>query len=182
MKLLPHIFNLVCGQVHRWTVGGQSLPFCERCTGLYVGGVISLIAIVLFRPRPTRFWLWCHGTCLLLMIPFGYHLIPQNPPLRTVTGEIFSVGMTYFLLLTPLGFLNHHVGVIQRPAWPYVATIVAGIPLLLTLIQFGGATASIVLSWIGFLGLTLYAALCLANLVVIPAAIWASVSHKQNTI
>ena len=38
MEALFSIFSNVCAQEGSWALGEELLPFCHRCTGLYVGG------------------------------------------------------------------------------------------------------------------------------------------------
>lgn len=96
---LDHIFSFVCGQTpaHTWAPGGLALPFCQRCAGLYVGAVIGVLLQVLFRPRFSTAYQWMHGLFLLQMIPFGFHLVPQGPMIRTITGGLFGLGVVGYL-------------------------------------------------------------------------------------
>src|SRR5579862_6301415 len=130
MEFLELLFHFVCGQIHRWTVAGQLLPFCERCTGLYVGGIYAFVTTALFGPKPTRFWLCLHGALLLLMIPFGYHLVIENSMVRTVMGQLFAIGLTYFLLLTPVSVMTRERTSSGRSGWFYLSIALAGIPVL----------------------------------------------------
>jgi len=96
---MNEFFQHFCGSApgHVWAPGGELLPLCQRCTGLYAGAVIAALAMVLLRPRIDRRFLWIHGAFLLLMIPFGFHLVPQGAALRTVTGILFGTGVVAFL-------------------------------------------------------------------------------------
>jgi len=120
MEYLAEVFGLVCSREHCWAPGGEVLPFCQRCTGLYVGAAVAVVLYALFRPRPTSLSLWIHGLLLLVMVPFGYHLVPQNGVLRTLTGQLFAVGLVCYLSLLPTarlsfwGFLERHGGPISR--------------------------------------------------------------------
>jgi uncharacterized membrane protein len=91
------LFSLVCGREHVWTLAGEPLPFCQRCTGLYVGGALAVLLLLLLRPRPTPNVLWVHGLLLLLMVPFGFNWIEQGPTVRMLTGQLFALGLVYFL-------------------------------------------------------------------------------------
>jgi hypothetical protein len=53
----------------------------------------------LLRPRLTGRFLEIHGLFLLVMVPFGYHWLPQGPVLRTVTGLLFGAGLVSFLMV-----------------------------------------------------------------------------------
>lgn len=163
MSGLSQLFSYVCGQVNLWTPGGEALPFCQRCTGLYVGGAYAQLVWLLFRPRPTRRILAMHALLLLLMIPFGYHLVPQGGELRTLTGQLFSVGLTYFLLLNPAlrwrPWENRSGN--ERAYW---AAMLAGLLPLLLAVHWESGLAAPVLAGLGVAGLLGFAGLTLANL------------------
>ena len=180
MDILRQIFGFVCGQVHNWNVGGEPLPFCQRCTGFYVGIVYALAAALLFRPRATKLCLWINGGFLLLMLPFGYHLVDQGAAIRTITGELFAAGLGYFLFLMPAEALGTRHPVLVRSEWPYFLAIGTGIPLLLASVYFGGGTVRQILAWMGFAGLVAIAALWSANLWLVPRAIWRSFGRRQT--
>jgi uncharacterized membrane protein len=164
---LSQLFSYVCGQVNLWTPGGEALPFCQRCTGLYVGGAYAQLLWLLFRPRPTLRVLGMHAALLLLMIPFGYHLVPQGGEVRTLTGQLFAIGLTYFLALNP--------ALRWRP-WEsrtgneraYWAAMLAGLPLLLLAVRWESSLAAPVLAGMGVAGLIGFASLTLANLALLP--------------
>ena len=102
LDLLRHVFGWVCGQnpAHTWSPGGELLPLCQRCTGVYVGAFVAVLLHLAWRPAPTTRWLWLNGAFLLLMIPFGFHWIPQNAELRCGSGILFGFGLVAFLWLT----------------------------------------------------------------------------------
>ncbi len=99
MELLTSLFALVCGQNpgHTWAPGGVLLPCCQRCAGLYCGAGLALFLHLWLRPRLTANFLYVHGGFLLLMVPFGYHWVPQGPVLRTISGFLFGAGLMTFL-------------------------------------------------------------------------------------
>ena len=180
MDWLPQLFSYVCGQVSLWAPGGEVLPFCQRCTGLYVGGAYALLAWAIFRPRPTSAILWIHGLVLLLMIPFGYHLVPQNGEIRTLTGQLFAAGLACFLLLNPAQRLAVWRNEASGNTKAYLAAVVAGLPILQFTVHFGGSGTAIALAWIGLAGLAGFALLALANLVLLPAVAWGFLRKPQS--
>jgi uncharacterized membrane protein len=171
MNGLTELFSYVCGQVNLWAPGGEALPFCQRCTGLYVGGAWVQVLWLAFRPRPTLRVLGMHGILLLLMIPFGYHFVPQGGEVRTLTGLLFAVGLTYFLALNP--------ALRWRP-WEsrsgneraYWAAILISLPLLLLAVRWESGLAAPVLAWIGAAGLIGFVSLTLANLALLSLPVW----------
>jgi uncharacterized membrane protein len=101
-ELLRHVFGWVCGQnpAHTWSPGGELLPLCQRCTGVYVGAFAAALLHLAWRPAPTPRWLWLNGAFLLFMMPSGFYWIPQNPELRCASGILFGFGLVAFLWLT----------------------------------------------------------------------------------
>lgn len=169
MEWMREFFSYVCGQVNVWAVGGELLPFCQRCTGLYVGGLYAMTLVLLFRPAPKPRWILLHLMLLVQMIPFGYHLVPQGPALRTVTGQLFAFGLAFFLCLTPMGRLK-----ITRSVslLGYGLAAMCAAPLLLLAIHWDNATAARVLAALGILGFAGYALLAIANLALLSALVW----------
>jgi len=102
LEFLHPIFSWVCGQnsAHTWSPGGEMLPCCQRCTGVYVGAFIAALLHLAWRPVPTPRWLWLNGAFLLFMVPSGFYWIPQNPELRCISGILFGFGLVAFLRLT----------------------------------------------------------------------------------
>jgi uncharacterized membrane protein len=101
-ELLRHVFGWVCGQnpAHTWSPGGELLPLCQRCTGVYVGAFAAALLHLARRPAPAPRWLWLNGAFLLFIMPSGFYWIPQNPELRCASGILFGFGLVAFLWLT----------------------------------------------------------------------------------
>jgi uncharacterized membrane protein len=101
LETLNHTFSWVCGQNpdHTWIPGGLPLPCCQRCTGLYVGAAVAVLLHLALKPLPTARFLQIHGLFLLLMVPFGFHWLPQGELLRAGTGVLFGFGVVTFLSL-----------------------------------------------------------------------------------
>jgi uncharacterized membrane protein len=172
MPGLDQIFSHVCGQIHCWAPGGKLLPFCQRCTGLYVGGALALMLYGLFRPRPTSLVLWIHGLLLLLMVPFGFHLFPQNGAIRTVTGQLFAFGLIYYLALNPAVQLGVWRKNDRGSFLAYGFGALAAIAALQLAVHLGGTATGAALACIGFIGLLVYTTLAIGNLLVLPPTIW----------
>lgn len=110
IDVLQHLFAGICGQNpdHTWSPGGIMLPCCQRCTGLYAGAFVAALLHSTLRPAPTNRWLWLNGGLLLVMIPFGFHWLPQGAGLRTITGVAFGFGLVgYFWLPLRSGVTAH---------------------------------------------------------------------------
>ena len=172
MTSLHEIFSFVCGQQHSWVIGGEELPFCQRCTGLYVGAVPALLVFLWFRPKPTKGMLWTHGMCLLLMVPFGYHLVAQTGEIRMLTGQLFAIGLVYYLTLLAADRWPSLRELSSRGIAGYFAAGLATLFALQASVIWGGPWTSAVLSWIGFGGLLIYGLLVVMNLMLLAVAAW----------
>jgi uncharacterized membrane protein len=171
MTVLDQIFSYVCRSPNIWAPGGEALPFCQRCTGLYVGCLLALVLCAVFRPRPTWPVVSMHGLLLVLMVPFGYHLVPQNAVIRMLSGQLFAFGLVYYLALNAAGRFNLWKENSGENVWGCVLWALAGITALQVAVQAGGLLTGAVLSWLGLAGLLGYAALVIANLALLPPAI-----------
>jgi hypothetical protein len=179
MDLLRILFSNICGQHNSWILGGVTLPFCQRCTGLYVGAFCAFLFIVFFRPRPGAFLYWLHGIFMLVMFPFGFHLVQHGGLVRTFTGALFAFGLVYYLALNPLSVrIGWKDG---RQVWAYLSFIAGAIVLLLASVSRGGAFVAAVLAGLGALGLAALVFLTLVNLLVLPGILRVLLRHSPST-
>lgn len=164
MNLLHQLFGHICGQVNVWTLDGVAIPMCQRCTGLYVGGFYAIVVIAILRLKPSALLLWVHGSAMLLMIPFGYHLLPQCAIIRTITGQLFAYGLTYLLFLNladQWGWWHERTA---TTVTAYFVALMSGITMLWFALWRGGKTEAWILSLAGAAGALIYAILVIANL------------------
>ena len=177
MSFLDQVFALVCGQEpsHSWAPGGNLLPFCQRCTGLYTGAAIAAALQLILRLQPRSAYLWFHGLLLLQMIPFGFHLVPQGPVLRTLSGQLFSLGVVAYLWLVPGSRLAMGAGEKYEPwkACLYGVSAGAGSFLVLAGAAWGGPLAAAIITRTGLAGLAAFAVLIVANLAFFLSSAWA---------
>jgi hypothetical protein len=155
------------------------LPFCQRCTGFYVGAILALLLVVVFRPGPTTRVLWAHGILLLLMIPFGYHLLPQNGTIRMLTGQLFAVGLVYYFCLLPLPSRQNRPPQENRFPLAYALGVLVSLVMLQLLVHLGGRFVSCALAWLGFAGLIALAALAGVNLILAPWTLWRGIRLRR---
>jgi uncharacterized membrane protein len=160
---LERAFSFLCGQdpAHTWAPSGAPLPFCERCTGLYVGAAIAMLLLILCKPVLDARFRWLHAALLVLMAPFGFHLVPQGPVLRTMSGYWFAFGIVGLLRL---GARRHPVST-PGPGGStrHLLLGLCSLVLLPVFAIWGGALASTILPWAGLAGLLVYAVLVAAN-------------------
>ncbi len=168
MIFLQQLFAHICGQQHVWILDGQTLPFCQRCTGLYTGILIAVLLTFAFRLRPTRFQYWLHGAFLLLMIPYGFHFVPQGPFLRTTSGFLFAFGLVYFLVLNTFTAWQLWKTSAAGPTIAYLLLILAALAALLAIVHFGGRTWAVVVAAVSALGCAALCLLVVANIAILP--------------
>jgi hypothetical protein len=145
---------------------------------LYVGAAAALLVCLTFRPRPTKAVLWAHGLMLLLMVPFGYHLLPQNGEIRTLLGQLFAVGLVGYLALLPASLAGwRYRG--NRWTWGYGLGVLASLAALQWAVHARFVLAGEVLAWLGLTGLAVLVLLGIANLVLIPWVLWRAVRRAR---
>ncbi len=168
--VLRDAFALVCGQAadHTWAPGGVGLPFCQRCTGLYVGAFAALAWQSIFRTRPGPGLRWGYALCLLQMLPLGFHWVPHGPVMRTLAGGLFAFGLVGFLWLLPAARWQR--GSTAGAPWRAgLHVTLAGLSLAGVLLAAteGGVAVAYALAWLGFMGLIGLALLVLVNLILL---------------
>ena len=178
MEPLREVFSYVCGQQHNWAPGGVELPFCQRCTGLYVGAVPALLLILSFKPKPSNRMLWLHGICLLVLIPFGYHLVAQTGEERTLTGQLFALGLIYYLTLLPADRLPKWKALWECNSSSYLMGVVMALLALQVDVAWGGLRTNAILAWLGAAGLVLYGFLVLTNVLLLFLLAWKSLRGR----
>ena len=182
--MLHDAFSLVCGQAtdRTWAPGGEWLPFCQRCTGLYVGAFAALVVVLVFRIRPSPRRLQFDGLCLLQMVPLGFHWVEHGAVVRTLSGWLFAFGLVDFLWLLPAVHCGFgQVGASAWRSWLQAMLVVACLTGVLTAATDGGATAAPALAWLGFAGLIGLAFLVLGNLVLLTVATWRRMRPVQQS-
>jgi hypothetical protein len=181
MNDLSTLFSYVCGQQHNWVLGGQTLPFCQRCTGLYVGACCAIVLVFAFRPRPNTLFYLAHGLFMLFMLPFGFHLLAHGSLMRTFTGALFGFGLVYYLALNPLTSQQAWKPCRASRAVAYFVAIAACIGLLMLSVRSGGTTAALTLTGLGVLGFAGLLLLTAANVLVLPATVRALGAHRATS-
>jgi uncharacterized membrane protein len=171
--LLQHIFAVVCGQnlAHTWTPGGLALPCCQRCTGLYTGAFAAAVLQLWLKPSQTSRFLWIHGVFLLVMIPFGFHWLPQGPLIRTLTGSLFGFGLTSFLWLMPAARWKFSEPATKPVETQYFLAVALCVVLVQVLVRAESQAAAYALALLCTGGLLALAALALVNLWLLAASL-----------
>jgi uncharacterized membrane protein len=113
--------SAVCHQFpeHSYQVAGVPLPLCARCTGLYLGALLTLLFHAWHRrramgvPRPWMlvvlvlfFFAWAGDgvNSFLSMVPALPHLYPPQNLLRLITGTLMgiTIGSLVFIVFNSL--------------------------------------------------------------------------------
>ncbi len=161
--LLP-IFSAICGEnpEHIWVPGGQPLPCCERCTGLYVAAVMAVAAQMWFQPRIGRRFLLVHALCLLQLGLFAFPWLPDWPALRSISGSLFGFGVVAFLWPAISGWCPRRQ-VSRFGTGGYALAFVTSLGMVPAVAEWGGRTGAFVLMCLMLAGLLTLAALAIAN-------------------
>ncbi len=163
MNFLTELFSHICGQVNCSTLDGVTLPLCQRCVGLYCGALVAFVFWNGLRPRMTNSFLALNVGFLILMIPFGFHWVQQDPTTRMLTGFLFGVGLFgCFACGTQNAATNRAL-----PYWSGV--ILAGLLLMVAITSGGSRTGYVV------------TALALAGMFVLLAEAFAAVRSVRFT-
>ncbi|MBN2507138.1 MAG: DUF2085 domain-containing protein [Verrucomicrobia bacterium] len=168
MAIWQQVFGFVCGQnpAHAWAPGGEMLPLCQRCTGLYAGAAAALLLQLALRLRPGPRFLQTHGLFLLAMIPLGFRGMPDGPLVRTLSGLLYGFGVVSFLWLLP-GERLPAAGVSpRRKLGIYTAGVGGTLLAVPALAAWGGRGAGVVLTAMALAGLAGLGALMLVNLAI----------------
>jgi len=171
-EFLNQTFEWVCSQPpgRTWSLDGEWLPFCQRCTGIYVGAVVAFVLQWVLKIRSDSRLLGVYGLLLVQLVPFGLHILPDTAILRTLTGMAFGFGLVGFLWLLPQERLNFGsipcAPVLRR----YAALALLSALGLIFAITRGGTLVALALSFVGFAGFLILLLLTVINLCLLATA------------
>ena len=112
MSALNYLFSFLCSQdpLRSFTIEGHLLPFCQRCSGLYIGIGISFIYLLLSghykKGMPPRSVVYVNIASLLMMPVFGFHFLDPGPVWRFWSGLIYGNAVASLLLPATFVFCN----------------------------------------------------------------------------
>ena len=104
MSIINYIFSFLCSQdpSRSFAIDGRLLPFCQRCTGLYLGLGITFVYLLLTRHYkkglPPAGIIYVNIAGLMIMPVFGFHLLDPGPPWRLWSGLIYGNAVASLLL------------------------------------------------------------------------------------
>jgi len=119
---LTAIFSHVCGQGRAFGLGGQALPVCERCLGLYTGAALTAAWLVATglrrRGLPHLEGAMVQSAALLAAMAGGLHWADAGPAWRLACG----LWTGHVAILWLVGGANHLLGLAGRASpldlWP----------------------------------------------------------------
>jgi uncharacterized membrane protein len=104
MSIVNFIFSFLCSQdpSRSYEIAGRLLPFCQRCTGLYLGLGITFVYLLITRHYkkglPPAGVIYVNIASLLMMPIFGFHFLDPGPPWRLWSGLIYGNAVASLLL------------------------------------------------------------------------------------
>jgi uncharacterized membrane protein len=104
MSILNYLFSFLCSQdpLRSFVIDGHILPFCQRCTGLYMGLGITclfLLASRLYKKGlPPLSVIYVNIASLLIMPIFGFHFLDPGPAWRFWSGLLYGNAVASLLL------------------------------------------------------------------------------------
>ena len=149
--------SAVCAQLpaDSYTVAGVQLPLCARCTGMYLGALLTLTFHSWRHPRsialprswilatlPLFFFAWAGDgvNSLLSSIPVLPHLYTPQNILRLITGTLMGItlGSVIFVMFNGVIWRNiDHAPILATPRELFELLVLGG--LLVLLVQSGWA-------------------------------------------
>ncbi len=103
MDAVESLLSLFCSgnELRSFVVNGQVLPFCQRCTGVYIGLGITFIYLLATgyyrRGAPRRAVLLTNLACIGVMVVFGYHILDPGARWRLWSGLIFGNAVAWLV-------------------------------------------------------------------------------------
>jgi uncharacterized membrane protein len=167
--VLPGVTNLLALVCHQrpdrsWLLAGDALALCQRCTGVHLGALLAVLMLFIARCPVSRRWIAVHFVLALQAAAFGLHLLPETPSIRTLSGQLFSIGIVYLLT----------AGLRAGMQWGTRSSLrgyLLGSLLSIALVQTAARTDIVetgaVLNTAALLGLLALIGLCVLNLIAV---------------
>jgi uncharacterized membrane protein len=138
-------------ELHSFHLGMRILPLCSRCTGMYLGAFITLLAFTVLRRKAgsypsvpiqialfifAGFWALDGINSFLSVLPGVPHIYPPNNLLRLITGTLIGVSlatMIYPIFIQTTWREWHTYAVI--PSWPWLSSLLGILALVIWAVQ-----------------------------------------------
>ncbi len=177
MRICETIFHFLCHQdaARSFVISGHTLPFCNRCTGLYIGLALTAITILATRTHrkgwPPITIVYISILSLAAMPIFGYHLLDPGPAVRLFSGLIYGMAIANLLvpatavIAIPPTKRDHHT-TSSRLAFCILLLLIATTALWFPIQSIYCYYAALALALLGLLTVVL----CVASLIYCAAA------------
>jgi len=92
--------GMFCTEIsdHSYYLNGNQMPFCARCTGIFIGLVVGMLIAVILNPKVKIFLI---GLAMVpILIDGGLQLITtyqSTNPLRVATGLLAGIAVSLYL-------------------------------------------------------------------------------------
>lgn len=155
----------VCHQFpdHSYQIAGVPLPLCARCTGLYLGALLTMTFLARLHPRAVGlprpwvlvtfvlfFFAWAGDgvNSFLAEIPSAPHLYLPSNLLRLITGTLMgiTIGSLVFVILNSMVWREVNPAAILATRREFLA-LLALAAVLVSLVQSGWAATFFPLSF-----------------------------------
>lgn len=178
-ELARHVFSILCHQepARTFQPGGEPLALCARCVGVYVGFALAIPMLFMVRRLPSKLAVWVHGAFVLQVILFGFHLIRHGLTVGTISGQLFAVGVVYFLFKG----VRYGKSGVAKPKQPrkytgrwlmrYLLGTTQAVVLLQLLLRLGWAWAGTLINILALVGLATFMGLAVALLLSLGRSI-----------
>lgn len=104
--------DMFCTEIsgHSYYLNGNQMPFCARCTSIFIGLVVGMLIAIVFDPKVNIFLIVL--AFIPILIDGGLQLLTSyqsTNPLRVITGLLAGVAVSLYLsyvaniALTPKG-------------------------------------------------------------------------------
>ncbi len=103
--------------------------------------------------------MWLHGILMMQVVVFGFHLVPHDPMVRTLSGQMFAVGVVYFLGQAALLGQSSPTEPTWRRLKVYLLGTAAAAVGLQLLVRMEWASAAMVVNVLALVGLVVFGGL-----------------------
>ncbi len=103
MDAVESLLSVFCcgNELRSFVINGQVLPFCQRCTGVYIGLGITFIYLLATgyyrRGTPRGGVLLTNLACIGMMVVFASHILDPGARWRLWSGLIFGNAVAWLV-------------------------------------------------------------------------------------
>ena len=160
-ELAEWVFGFLCHQdpTRSFAPSETALAICARCTGVYVGFVLALPILTLVRRLGGKAMICLHGIMVMQVVVFGFHLVSHGPMVRTLSGQMFAVGLMYFLFQAARPSQPSEVQPTVRCLVGYILATAAALVALQLLVRLDQSWTATMVNVLALIGLGIFGVL-----------------------